>query len=385
MIFIIMLTMLCALPHNVHADEKIHHAAPVGAYGGRMNPDVSAIINMWAVFTDKDDDPYRDKLTIQESELAFQAYLYPSIRGDIIIAMHEHDGEWEVHPEETYISFLDLPLGLQVLAGRRLLGFGRLNPVHPHHWKFAHTPLVMSNFFGDHEFFDDGVQLDWLLPNPWDLYFKIAFGHWTGETLGHGGEDEHDGEHDHDHHAAQTLHWRGKIYNGRASVNIQFGELSDILVGYSAVWDEGYNTQLHGGDMTITYRPPMSYKRIRWQSEMFYANSRDEHLANPFGMYSMLSLTWNQYWEIGARYDWSEFFDEAHEQQDGETEEEEENQLPARDGEWGITGFLTYYMTHSLYLRLEYTYSADRFDIEDNRVVAQIVWGLGPHAHRLED
>jgi hypothetical protein len=368
-----------AVPGSAQEGGEVHRAAPVGAYGGRMNPDVSAVVNLWALFSDDKENSLRNKVHIRETELAFQAYLYPGIRGDLIIAMHEHDGEWEVHPEEAIVSFLDLPLGFQFLAGRKLIGFGRLNPVHPHHWKFADQPLVMDNFFGDHPFFDDGAQLDWLLPNPWDLYLKLAFGRWTGGTLGAGHAHESDGE---EHTHAPTLHWRGGIYNGRAALDLPFGELSNVLLGYSVVSDEGYHTVLHGGDVTLTYRHPMSYKRVKWQSEIYYAMTEDEHAIDPFGFYSMLALTWNQHWELGARYDRSEFFREAHE--DAENGGEEHHH-PTADDEWGVTGFLSYYFTHGLCLRLEYTHSLDRFEVTENRVIAQIVWGLGPHAHRIED
>lgn len=372
-LFLITLCASYAVPCAAMAGDKVHRAAPVGSYGGLMNPDVSAVVDLWGLLSDNGGNPLRDRLNIRETELAFQAYLYPGIRGDLIIALHEHDHESEVHPEEAFVSFLDLPLGFQLLAGRKLMNFGRLNSQHPHHWKFAAQPLVLDNFFGDHPFFDDGVQADWLLPNPWDLYCNLTFGRWTGGTLGH--EHESDGD-DEGAHSPQTLRWRGAIYNGRATLDLPAGEISNIFLGYSIVWDEGRNSYLHGADMTLTYRSSMSYKRLKWQSELFYAETEEEHTPNPYGLYSMLSLTWNQYWEFGARYDRSEFFHQEQEQEEGQYK---------KNYEWGITGFLTYYFTHSLYLRCEYAYSIDRFEVEENRFIGQIVWGLGPHAHRLEN
>ena len=96
---------------------KVHRAAPVGSYGGLMNPDVSVVLNTKALFTDNRERHSRDKLSIEEAELAFQSYLYPGIHGDLIVSLHQHEGEWKVHPEEAYVSFLDLPLGLQAIVG----------------------------------------------------------------------------------------------------------------------------------------------------------------------------------------------------------------------------------------------------------------------------
>jgi hypothetical protein len=290
--------------------------------------------------------------------------------------MHEHNGEWEIHPEEAFVSFLELPAGFRLIAGRKLLEFGRLNPLHPHHWKFVEQPLVMENFLGDHPLFDDGAQIDWLLPNPWDLYCKLAFGHWAGASSGHSHEHEAGEEHDH----AGVIEWRGKIYNGRAALDLPFGELSSALAGYSVVWDEGYHTVLHGGDLTIAWRRPMSYRRLTWQSEIWYAATSDEQAPDPFGFFSTAAFAWNQYWELGARYDLSEYLAAEH-GEDGEEIHEE----PLREDEWGITGFVSYYFTHSLYLRLEYARLVDRFERVENRGIVQLVWGLGPHAHRLED
>jgi hypothetical protein len=368
-VFLILCISAVASPSAAQEGDA-HRSAPIGSYGGAMNPDVSAVVDLRALFTDDEENTERGRARIDEAEIAFSAFLYPSISGDFIVAMHEHEGEWHVHPEEAYVSFLELPGGLQLIAGRKLIEFGRVNPVHPHHWRFATPPLVMSDFFGDHPLFDDGAQVDWLLPNPWDLYCRLAFGHWAGGSADHdhGEEEEH----------AESIEWRGRIYNGRAVVDLPFGELSDVLAGYSIIWDEGYHTMLHGGDLTLTWRRPMSYTRVVWQSEVWYAATKDESVSDPLGFFSTVSLTLDTHWELGARYDLSEYLAGGH-------EEEEDHATPTLDDDRGITGFVSYYFMHSLYLRLEYARLRDRYDTIENRGTVQLVWGLGPHAHRLED
>ncbi len=361
-------------------ENQTHHAAPVGSYGGIMNPDISAIINTQVLFTDNRLNELRGNVRISEAEVAFQSYLYPGIAGNLIIAMHEEGGEWDIHPEEAYVAFQDLRFGFQALVGRKLMTFGRLNPMHPHHWKFADQPLPLTDFFGEHAFFDDGAQVDWLVPNPWNIYGKLALGAWSGGSGTAAGHHHHeDADAEHEEHA-QSLEWQGRIYNGRANFDVPLGEISNAAIGYSVVWDEGYRTFLHGADLTITYRRPTSYTRVQWQSELYYADTDDENVTNPSGLLSTVSLTLNQYWEMGVRCDWSEFIREL-EPEEGE----EAGPSLASNHEWSLSAFISYHFTHSMYLRPGYRRIVDRFDGEENQFIVQLVWGLGPHAHRLED
>jgi hypothetical protein len=371
LVFLGLLVLLAAAPVSAEDQGTEHRSAPVGSPGGAMNPDVSVVVNSMAFYTDDSADANRNKLFIKEAELAFQSYLYPGIRGDFIVAMHSEGTEWHVHPEEAVVSFLDLPLGLQAQAGRRLIPFGRLNATHPHHWAFATLPLPLETLFGDHAWLDDGVDVDWLLPNPWGLYCKLAAGAWSGETLaGHADESE-TAEAGHEHGG---ISWHRSVCTARANVDVPFGAMSNVVAGYSAAVDEGHRTVLQGCDLTLTYRPPLSYRRIRWQSELFFADTEDR--GSPFGFYTLLVLTADKYWEAGARYDRSEAF----------AEEVEHDEAPAvNDAAWGVSAFVTRYFTHSLYGRVEYRHVVDTFDARENRVVFQLVWGLGPHAHRLED
>lgn len=355
------------------ASEDVHKSAPAGSSGGIMNPDISVIVDSQLLYTDDKSNEDRDKLRINEAELTFQCYLYPGVRGDFIVAMHEHDGEWNTHPEEAYVSFLDVPGGLQIIAGRKLLDFGRLNSVHPHHWSFAGTPLPLANFFGNHTWYDDGVQITSLVQNPWDVYLKIGVGGWNGRELAHhhdeeSAEDEH---HHHDdgaeeHHSHDPLHWHGHVYTGRISLDVMHGDNADSMFGYSLARDERGETSLHGVDFAYTYRWPFTYRKFRWQSELFMAEV-DEGDKSPCGYYSLLQLTLDKNWELGMRYDHSEFAD---------NDEEDE---------WAVSTFLSYYFTHSMYVRPEYRYREMHNGESENALYLQLVWGLGPHSHRIED
>ena len=88
-------------------------------------------------------------------------------------------------------------------------------------------------------------------------------------------------------------------------------------------------------------------------------NSKD------WGAYSLLQLTLDKYWETGVRFDW---WDPDYE-----------------GGEWGLTTFLSYFISHSMYLRPAYRFSKFPDGDTEHQALVQFVWGLGPHAHRLED
>lgn len=368
------------------AESPRHRAAPVGAYGGLMNPDISVVVDVKGLLSDTDTNPLDEKIMLEHAELAIQGYLWPGIRADFVGAIGQHPEEGgRIHThtevEEGYVSFLDLPANFQLQVGRKLLDFGRLNPIHPHHWAIPDTPLPLRRLFGDHSWYDDGFQVSALIPNPWDLYLKVQGGIWNGRALA---EAE---DHEHEHAAVENdvlrfqgpVDWGGRAYTARASLDFSLSQDANVMTGYSVASGEGGDSVLHGADLTLIHRWPQSYKKIRWQNELFFGDFElvEEHEleheltsiaaydADAWGLYSLLQVTLTKYWETGVRYDW---WDGDH-----------------LDDEWGATAFLSYYFTHSMYVRPSYRYSELADGEDEHAFMVQFVWGLGPHAHRLED
>ena len=340
-----------------------------------MNPDISFIANMKGFLSSNDDNPVNQRFLVEEAELGLQGFLWPGIRGDAFVAFEQHvegDGyvTTETHLEEAYVSFLDLPAGLQVQAGRQLQDFGRLNALHPHHWAIPDTPLPLLRLFGDHPWLDDGVQISTLIPNPWDAYVKVQGGVWSGWQLGH----QHGDEHAHEEELAeaaeldQLTRWNGNVFTARASLDFPLTDNTNLMPGYSFAGDDGGDTFLHGLDLTLIHRWPQSYRRLRWQNELFYRDweaGHDRRDADDWGGYSLLQLTLDKYWETGVRFDW---WDADH-----------------LDSEWGLTTFLSYFFSHSMFLRPAYRFNSFPDGSKEHLALVQFVWGLGPHAHRLED
>jgi hypothetical protein len=345
-------------------NHSVHEASQIGSGNSRFVPDISVIANLQTNFSDNKDDFNRDKIWLKEGEIAFQGYVYPAVRTDVIVSLEqeytEEGSDTTTHLEEGNLSFLELPYGLQACVGRQLVGIGKLNRLHPHHWAFADRPLVNESFFGEENWSDDGLTLDTLISNPWDLYLKVSGGLFNGRRLGEEEEDETEAQ-------AGPIQWQGRVYLGRASLSLPLNDVLDTDLGYSFACDSGQDTIVHGADLTFTRRWPNSYRRLVWQTEYFHTEV-DANSLNRGGLYSMVLLTLDKYCQIGLRGDWSQTL---------ATEEQEE---------WAISPFATYFFNESFYVRAQYRYRQMPEDHEpENALFLQLVWGLGPHSHRLED
>ncbi|MDP6439931.1 MAG: hypothetical protein QGH74_09870, partial [Candidatus Brocadiia bacterium] len=315
-------------------------------------PTISAVVDIQATSTDMDNDPNDNKVRIREAEIGAQGYLDPSVRGNLIVALEQEyavDGstETDVHIEEAYVSLLDLPGGLYSHIGRKLMGFGRLTPVHRHHWAVADMPLALGNFFGEHPWLDDGVEIGYLVPNPFGIYLKLSAGAWNGSALGHvhaheeEDHDEHeedvvheddDHEEDHEGQHGDAIDWDGHVFTGRVFADLPLSDSLNAQLGYSVAGDEGENV-LHGADLVLRLRCPETDRLVKWHTECFAFEGED---SSPYGLFSLLQVTLDEQWAVGGRYDWTELLHD-----DGEDT-------------WAGTGFVSYHLTHTTYVRGQY-------------------------------
>jgi hypothetical protein len=149
------------------------------AMAGVVNPDISAIGQLHLKYTDDQAATTHDKpdLTLGESEVVFDAALNPYSKGMFVFSF----GDGGVDVEEAYMTFVKgLPWGLNVKAGKYRLGFGKINPVHPHAYPFIETPRVLDPAVarllpGDESFNEVAVQVSDLLPTPGDWASILSF------------------------------------------------------------------------------------------------------------------------------------------------------------------------------------------------------------------
>jgi hypothetical protein len=146
------------------------------ATAGVVNPDISVVGQPFIHWTDDLNDPAhkRPTLNLGEVEGVFDAYLNPYARGTFILSI----GEDEIEVEEGYFQLLrGLPGGLAIKGGKYRVGFGKLNPVHPHAVPFADRFRVLQYLPGDEALNETGVSLSERLPAPGDFSLTLT-GDW---------------------------------------------------------------------------------------------------------------------------------------------------------------------------------------------------------------
>lgn len=136
------------------------------AVGGTSNPDISAIGQLVANRTDdaSSDHCGSTVLSLGETELVLDSYLNPYARGFFVFSI----GDDGLETEEAYITiFKGLPGGVALKGGKYRLGFGKLNPAHPHTYPFIEPPRVIAAMLpGEDGFNDVAAEVSVLLPTP---------------------------------------------------------------------------------------------------------------------------------------------------------------------------------------------------------------------------
>jgi hypothetical protein len=140
--------------------------SPDGARAGVTNPDISVIGQPTLTWNDVAGDPARKRpvFDVGETEFVFDAALNPYARGFFTVSLA--DGQTDV--EEAYFSLLrGLPGDIQVKGGKYRVGFGKLNPAHPHTYPFAERFGVLATYLpGDEAFNETGLDVSYRLPLP---------------------------------------------------------------------------------------------------------------------------------------------------------------------------------------------------------------------------
>lgn len=146
-----------------------------------LNPDLS-LIGTFNTFTNFiKGSPEYGKLNFEtpEMELFVDGYLNPFARATANIAYEE--GEFAV--EELYANIVrGLPFDLQLKAGKYLVGFGKINTIHPHAWAFLERPLFHQVFFNPDGFNEVGASLSFLLPTG-EIYSNLELGIFNGQSI----------------------------------------------------------------------------------------------------------------------------------------------------------------------------------------------------------
>ena len=150
---------------------------PATAGAGVVNPDISVLGQPFMRWTNGATDPSPRRVTFDpgEVEMVYDSYLNPYAKGYFVTSLSS-DG---LALEEGYFTLLrGLPGGLALKGGRYRVGFGKLNPMHPHAVPFAERPHVLAAYLPGGEAFDEtGVSLSERVPLP-GAFSLTASGDW---------------------------------------------------------------------------------------------------------------------------------------------------------------------------------------------------------------
>ncbi|OPZ84155.1 MAG: hypothetical protein BWY76_01968 [bacterium ADurb.Bin429] len=360
--------ILCLLALAVAAQET--PTQPTAS----MLPDISIIGNAIGTLTNGESADIDDHLQLQEVEVVFGAGIYPGIRGDVVIALHDPDFSAEV--EEGYVTIEQFtssaPVGGRI--GILRIPFGKVNPVHPHQLPYADLPLVTRNLLGE-EFIGNGFEVSGLL-TPGDAFLQAQVGRWKAREQHHeeeGEEHEHGGAAFHDRFTTARL-WTG----------LPISTKSEVEIGVSGGWGQGYHEELdNAGNLVDIHRPDITLygadvtwrkwlpreRRLLLQAEAVRREQKGDEKTKQFGFVALGTFQPSKFVELGARYDWT--------------------QVPVEEGDpaahlSGVSLFATRYLNETTFLRGQVTRGQNHKGETEHTVTLQLVFGFGPHAHVLQ-
>jgi hypothetical protein len=287
--------------------SKVNVAAALPGALQSMNPDMAFILDVAGAWFSVDEpaqtgghDPTRTGFALQQLELSIGASVDPFMRFDSNIVF----SLFGVEVEEAYATTLALPANLQLRAGQFLTRFGRINPTHPHAWKFVDQPLAIGKMFGSEGSRGLGVEGSWLAPLPWYLETVLSVTNADGECCARsflGGDDI----------GVKTP--LDLLVTGAVK---QFFPLSDdlsLLLGLSTQLGPNASgnlnrTEIVGGDVVLRYRPLSTESGTPWSLSL-EAEALFRGRQVPFGTlhdgagYAQLVWSMSRQWETAARYE----------------------------------------------------------------------------------
>lgn len=323
-------------------------APTVPSASASLNPDISVIGNIKGTVANHGVDAETNQhLQLDELEVVIGSKIYPGISALAVITAGADES---AGIEEAYLTDEQFMAGLPI--GGRLgivrLPFGKANPLHPHVLPYADTASVVNNLLG--EFRGNGFEFIGLLPTHNNMFLQAQLGRWKNL------DDAPDG----------ALAFSEKPMTlGRLWCSTPVGTNNEFELGASGAFgkaDTGEKINLIGLDGT--WRHYLSReRRVLVQGE---AIQREDADVTSRGYYLLGTYRPNHFYEYGARYDWSEFAnDNTHH-------------------ESYLSLFATRFLSEATYLRLQAKHGTDHDGQQVNEVLAQIVFGFGPHTHPLQ-
>jgi hypothetical protein len=336
------------------AESNASAATPALAEAGsernlnQLNPEISMTGDMVGSATNQG----REDFNAREFELNVQSALDPFSVTKWTLSFSPDEG---VDIEEGYVSYANLPGGLQLTAGKFRQAFGALNRWHLHALPNVDYPLALQTYFGKEGLAQTGLRAEWLLPRPWASANELTLELTDGESEAFGGE------------SFDRLVGLAHLKNYWDVNDAVYAELG--LSGVAGGNGTGGDSRVLGTDFTLHWQPPSraKYREVTWRTELLRSDRDDQQGVNQqaWGGYSYVESLLAQNLYAGVRYDRVE--DPFH---------------PERVTT-GVFPNLTWWQSEYVRLRGEYGFVKDDLAGNENRFSLQITWAAGPHKHEI--
>jgi hypothetical protein len=313
--------------------------------GSALNPEISATGDIRLVGQRHGDHLQGDA---HEFEVALQSTLDPYSNAKIILTVS--DGE--VGVEEGYMYYTGLPGRIRADLGLVRQQVGDLNRWHLHALPESEYPLVYQRYLGSDGLSGAGLSLYTTLP--------LSIFHGTHEVWLQGTSAESDPLYGSGRRHGTLL---GRVQNFWQLSRSTYGQIGFTALGGDADSARG---RVLGADFRLTWRPPNAGTRqnVTFRAEGYrFRGHEPGSVTTRYGAFADLNWQASRRWIFGTRYDYVE------------------TPRGARTNEWQLSPTITWWESEFVYLRLEGQHHHDQLAGDQDRLLLQAVFAMGPHKH----
>lgn len=344
--------------------------ATSGRRSGTLNPNIGVVGAFYTTGTESGATAKTMDTGLSEAEISLQAVVDPYSRADFFVAFRREaedpfvgpdsgigaSSEYEAELEEAYVTFLSLPFGWQIKAGKFRSNFGKINQTHPHALNFLDLPRMYVNYFGEEGLGDRGVAFNWLVPNSLNFFQELTLEVTSGAVEA----PSFDGGSNH------------LLYLGHLKNFFDLTPASTLEVGFSGLYGpnnvDGRTTTIGAVDLTYKWKPLRENRRKGLEAMAEALVSNRETPAGDITSRAMFGYVRYQFarrWSIGGRFDYSEF--------------PENNTL----NEKAYAAILNFFATEFQKIELQFQHGIPAQSDPFNRVLLRAVFVIGAHgAHK---
>lgn len=283
-----------------------------------------------------------------EFEVALQSTLDPYSNAKVILTF-SNEG---VGVEEGYLYYTGLPGRIRADLGLIRQQVGDLNRWHLHALPESEYPLVYQRYLAGDGLSGAGLSLYTTLP--------VSILHGTHEVWLQGTSAESPALYGTGRHATLL----GRVQNFWQLSRSTYGQIGFTALGGNR--GDSLQGRVLGADLRLTWRPPNAGTRqnltFRAEGYRFRGHEADS-VTTRYGAFADLNWQVSRRWSFGTRYDYVE------------------TPRGPLTKEWQVSPTIMWWESEFVYLRLEGQHHHDEVAGNQNRLLLQVVFAMGPHKH----